>query len=111
MKKLCLILTLLSSSFYAAAEYSCSVTVNAVLLYKDGSVNVNHSGRGDYTVICNLSTEREGVSIQTCAMWASMLQNIKKNNGKAEFYYSGSGSCNALPTYASAPAPVYIGDL
>lgn len=35
-----------------------------VLVYKDGRVNVLHDGRGDYTFICNLNTECQGVSVE-----------------------------------------------
>ncbi len=111
MRILSFMFFLMFVSSNAAADYFCETTVSRVLIYKDGGVNVLHSGRGDYTVICNLKTEREDVSITTCAMWASMLQNIKKNNGKAIFYCAGTGSCNNLPTYADAPAPIYIGDM
>ena len=104
-------LTLLAFGCPAFAVFQCNVTVQKVLIYEDGSVNVYHTGRGDYTYICSLSEERKGVSIQTCAMWASMLQNIKKNSGIAQLYYSGEGSCATLPTYASSPAPTYIGDI
>lgn len=93
----------------ALAVYECSVKLQAVLVYGDGVVNVRHTGRGDYTHVCNLNTERQGVSPVTCAMWAAMLQQIQKSNLTADFYYSGEGSCAALPTYASSPAPVYIG--
>jgi hypothetical protein len=93
----------------ALAVYECSVKLEAVLVYGNGVVNVRHTGRGDYTHICSLNTERQGVSPVTCAMWAAMLQQIQKGNSTADFYYSGEGSCAALPTYASSPAPVYIG--
>lgn len=110
MKKILLTL-LLAIPLPALAAYSCSTTVNRVLVYSNGNVNINHSGRGDYTIICNLKTPRDGVSITTCAMWTSKLQNIKKNNGVAQFYYGGEGSCEELPTYGSAPTPIYIGDM
>lgn len=110
LKKL-LVTLLFALPFQAMASYTCSVTVNKVLVYANGNVNIKHSGRGDYTVICNLKTPRTNVSITTCAMWTSMLQNIKKNDGKASFYYSGEGSCATLPTYSSSPTPVYIGDV
>ncbi len=110
MKKLIIVLIMIFPAS-AMAAYSCSVTVNRVLVYANGNLNILHSGRGDYTVVCNLKTPRDNVSITTCAMWASMLQNIKKNNGTAHFYYSGEGSCATLPTYNSAPTPVYIGDI
>jgi len=105
-----IILALVLSNNVQAA-FSCSTTVQKVLVYAGGNVNILHSGRNDYTVICNLKGVRQNVSITTCAMWTSMLQNIKKNNGTAQFYYAGDGTCATLPTYAAAPAPVYIGDM
>lgn len=99
-----------SMNSYAAFE--CTSTINAVLIYANGQVNVNHSGRGDFTVICNLNAEHQGVGVTTCAMWTSMLLQLKKDGAKADFYYTTTpqyNSCAALPTYASAPAPAYIG--
>lgn len=98
---------LFSASSFGA--FKCDVSVQSILVYKNGRVNVLHSGRGDYTVICNLKTERDDVSIATCAMWTSMLQSIKKDKGQAVFYYDGEGSCATLETYVSSPTPVYIG--
>ena len=95
--------------FYSQAAFHCEVTVKRVLAYGNGAVNVIHTGRNDYTYICNLSTEYKGVSITTCAMWTSMLQNIQSKKNKAIFYYDGTGSCSELPTYGNTPAPVYIG--
>lgn len=95
----------------AYATFECMVKISNVLIYRDGSVNVHHTGRGEYTVVCNLNADRQGVSPVTCAMWAAMLQHIKKNNGNAHFYFDGEGSCAALPRYWESPAPVYIGDM
>ncbi len=102
-------LTLQMQTAYAAFE--CAADINAVLIYKDGRVNVLHSGRGDYTVICNLNGDYQNVGSTTCAMWTSMLLQLKQNAKKAHFYYSTTqyNSCAALPTYGSAPAPEYIG--
>lgn len=80
--------------------------MSKVLVYASGTVNISHTGRSSYTVICNLSAERQGVSVTTCAM----LQNIKKSSGKAIFYYDGTDTCADIATYGSAPVPVYIGD-
>jgi hypothetical protein len=99
--------TLLPTTAFA---YECRVKVGNVLVYAGGEVNVLHSGRGDYTIICNLTTQYGGVSPSTCAMWTGMLQAIKRKDGLAEFYYGGTGTCATLPTYGSAPVPVYIGD-
>jgi hypothetical protein len=95
----------------AHAVFECTVKINNVLIYRDGAVNVLHTGRGDYTVVCNLNAERLGVSPVTCAMWAAMLQHIKKNNGNANFYFEGTGSCATLPVYGESPAPLYIGNV
>ena len=105
-----LCLLFVSSKLWAA--FDCKVDLHAVLIYGDGTVNVLHSGRGDYTHICNTSEARLGVSPTTCALWASMLLTLKKESKKADFYYNsapGLSSCAMLPVYSGAPAPVYIG--
>jgi hypothetical protein len=110
MKKIILILGLIVSTNVIAA-FECSVDVKRVLVYADGTVNILHSGRNDYTVICDLDGDRKGVSTVTCAMWTSLLQSTQNNNKNATFYYSGEGSCATLATYGSSPAPVYIGSV
>lgn len=94
------------------ADFTCTVDVNKVLIYSNGIVNVLHSGRGNYTHICSLQQEYKGVSITTCAMWASMLANFQEKNRRAVFYYNDEAvqSCAELPTYNLAPAPIYIGN-
>jgi hypothetical protein len=106
---LCILLVLIPSQSFA--YYQCNVQVRDVLVYGDGSVNVRHTGRNDFTYVCNLQAVRLGVGVSTCAMWTSLLLNVKKNNSTAQFYFDGTGSCAALPTYTSAPAPLYIGDI
>jgi hypothetical protein len=111
MKTLTVFLAAALVSFHANAAYECNVSVKNVLIYAGGEVNVLHTGRGDYTVICNLNSVYGGAPPATCAMWTAMLQAIKKKNGIANFYYGGTGSCSTLPTYGSAPVPGYIGDV
>jgi len=95
----------------AHAAYECNVSVKYVLIYRDGLVNVFHTGRNDYTFVCSLKGTYGGVDPATCAMWTAMLQSIKKKDGIAAFYFAGAGSCDAMGTYTSAPVPVYIGDV
>lgn len=92
------------------AAYQCSVKVIQVLIYSNGTVNVMHSGRNNYTVICSLDSNSGGVSPTTCAMWTAMLQSIKKKDGNATFYFNGDGTCDTMNLYGDAPIPVYIGD-
>lgn len=77
-------MSLLLLSTISQAAFKCTVDVSAVLIYADGAVNIRHSGRGVYTVICNLNTPRDGVAVTTCAV---------------------------IATYNGAPTPVYIGDV
>jgi hypothetical protein len=95
----------------AHADYECNVQIRAILLNKGGLVNVMHTGRANYTSICDLSTDYGGVTPVTCAMWTVTLQSIKRKNGVATFYYPGSGTCATMPTYGNAPVPYYIGDV
>ena len=82
----------MSSSCYAA--FHCTVNLKAVLMYANGAVNINHGGRNNYTIICNLKQERLGVSLSTCALWTSTLLNLKKDGRKAIFYYNTTSSYN-----------------
>ena len=108
MKKvLGIVLVLISASSFS--DFNCEVNVSRVLVYGNGSVNILHSGRNDYTYICDMDGDWKGVSTVTCAMWTSLLQNSQVNDKKVIFYYGGTGSCASLATYGSSPAPVYIG--
>lgn len=111
MKKILAVGALCGLSLAAnSTPYQCTVDINSVLIYSNGIVNVKHSGRGDYTFICNLKEDYQGVSVSTCAMWTSMLLSMKNAAKKVDFYYDNQySSCAAIPTYGSAPIPVYIG--
>jgi len=109
MKKLLLSIVLISLPMSAFADFSCLAVPTAVLVYGDGSINIYHAGRNDYTYVCNLSTPRLGVDPVTGALWTSMLLAAKKNNQIIQILYPGSGSCATLPVYSNSPAPTYIG--
>jgi hypothetical protein len=105
------IAALLSSS--AHADFSCDVTIQGVLVYYGGHVNVRHSGLGDWTMICNLNeTSNNGFTGQpsTCTMWYATLLRAKRNNQVVQFYFPGTGSCATIATYGSSPVPWYVGE-
>jgi len=109
--KILLLVSLFLLSMPSYASFHCTVDVTRVLVYANGDVNVLHSGRGNFTVICNLNAPLNNVAVTTCAMWTSMLQSIQKADAQAIFYYSGTGTCAGIETYGSAPTPVYIGSI
>jgi hypothetical protein len=111
---LTIVLISLLSAGKSWADFSCSVNVIGVIPYNSGQVNVLHSGRGDWTMICSLTeTYTSGLTVkpETCAMWTGILLQAKKNNTPVTFWFTGSGTCAAINTYASAPVPVYIGPM
>ena len=93
------------------AAFQCEVTVDRVLVYADGSVNVRHNGRNDYTYICNTKGTWKDVDTVTCALWVGVLQAAHNHGKLVQFYYAGTGFCAMLPIYSAAPAPVYIGTM
>jgi hypothetical protein len=109
MKKLLLSMVLVSLPMSAFADFSCQAVPTVVLVYGEGSVNVFHAGRNDYTYVCNVTTPRLGIDPVTCAMWTAILLSAKKDNRLVSFYYAGSGTCATLPVYSNSPAPYYIG--
>ena len=98
-----------------AGNFECTASIVNVLIYKSGDVNVLHSGRGDYTVMCNLITTRDGVDPTVCATWYALLQTVKNKHGTVDLWFSVTDpvvvSCATLPTYWSAPGPYYVGDV
>jgi hypothetical protein len=98
----------------ALADYACTVTVNGVLPYADGALNVHHSGRGDWTIICNLTTPyTNGLTVgpTVCASWMVILLRAKKNNQQVQFWFPGTGQCSSIGTYGSSPVPTYVGEV
>lgn len=103
-----LALTVTSTTY---ADIQCSGTVNRLLIYADGVVNISTTYRNDYTHICNLQTPRQGVDTLTCALWVGAIESARKLNQTIQVYYKTNNdfACDTIPYYASAPAPVYIG--
>lgn len=87
----------------------CRGTVNQVLLYADGTLNVLGSWRGDFTFLCNTNGTIGNVPTEVCLGWYALLTKAKADNLSVTVYYFTNTACNALPTYASAPVPVYVG--
>jgi hypothetical protein len=94
------------------ADFSCLVNVLGVIPCNGDLVNVLHSGRGNWTMICSLTeTYASGLTVkpETCAMWTALLLQAKKDNTPVTFYFAGSGTCSEISLYTSAPVPIYIG--
>lgn len=106
-----LLLALMIASSTTYADIQCSGAVNSLLVYANGTVNISTSYRNDYTHICNLQSARQNVDTLTCALWVGAIESARKLNQNIKIYYTNNNdfSCDTIPTYAAAPAPVYIG--
>ena len=96
----------------AGPNFGCSGKVNSVLIYASGAVNIRADWRNDYTYICNVNSEWNGVSPLMCALWVNDLNTSRKVDADVRVYYYGSDDytgCADLPTYSNSPAPVYVG--
>jgi hypothetical protein len=96
----------------AAAPAYCTGKILSVITYADGSVMILTDFRKDWTVICNLNSDYQGVTPLTCVSWlaSATRAHAKPPSPSANIavYYSDVASCAAVPTYRSAPAPVYF---
>jgi hypothetical protein len=113
MKKLSKILiallltTTLSSA--AMADTWCGPTkVSRMFVWSDGTVNVFLSIRGDYVAFCNMNSSWKGISPTTCATWLALIKSAVARKADMTIFYNESFTCQAIPSYASAPSPYYV---
>lgn len=81
-----------------------------VLTYRDGAVLVLTAWRNDFMQICNLTVIWKGVAPATCFAWMSQIAGAISAGKRTGFWYDGTEAnfCATIPTYGSAPAPVYV---
>lgn len=87
----------------------CVGTVNQVLLYADGTLNVRSSWRNDFTFLCNTNGTFGTVSGEVCMGWYALMTKAEASNLNVSVFYFTNTPCNSLPTYDQAPVPVYVG--
>jgi hypothetical protein len=91
-----------------AAPQWCSGTMANLWIYSDGSVYVYPSYREDYTRICNVNVDTNGVSAASCLVWFSILKSAVQRRSSVMIFYNDAPSCATLPTYGSSPVPAYV---
>ena len=92
----------------SAAPQWCTGTVTNLWVYSNGAVYVKPSYRADYTQICNMNAETNGISVTTCVAWFAVLRSAVQRQSSVLVYYTDTSSCNTLPTYESTPVPGYV---
>jgi hypothetical protein len=113
MRKQLAVLAVFASALTPSVAYAdaiCYGLTNNAITYATGDVMVLPAWRGDWIVICNVNTPRNNVSPSTCFSWFSAINNSILYNKPVGYYFAGidQSACATLPTYSSAPTPVYV---
>lgn len=113
VKSFCLIASvvlLCDSRLAYAATYCGPAVVTRSLIYTDGSVKIFAPWRNDFVQICNLQVNWKGIDPQLCWSWSARIDNAISKGQRIGLYYADllPGECATMPTYAGAPAPLYL---
>jgi hypothetical protein len=103
-----LLILIMFSSYASASSQWCSGTISRTYIAKDGTLFIFGSWRNDYTAICNVNEIRDGVTVDVCKSWLSMVITGKTAQIPMIAYYSNVPSCTEIPKYNAAPSPGYI---
>lgn len=106
IKNVFFVLLGLSSMNVMAGNIWCAGKLSGVYVAASGDVIINGDWRNEWTRICNVKSGE--VDTVTCSLWSSYAASSVQNDIKVRFMYSGDFQCNNIPTYASAPAPIYF---
>jgi len=93
----------------AGAAISCMGSVDEVLLYADGTLNVRGNWRNDYTFLCNTNGTWGNVPAEVCLGWYGLLAKAAADNKTVLMWYETTATCATVPTYGSSPVPIYVG--
>jgi hypothetical protein len=95
----------------AKADIYCYGGVDEAFVQIDGAFAMHPTWRNDWVTLCNVKTTYKGVDSTTCLAWYTIINNAILYNKVAGVYYAGynnESDCASIPTYATAPAPIYV---
>ena len=92
----------------ALAAVDCSGTVFGKAVSDDGSILIRGTWRGDYTKICNIKTDWNGITPDVCALWTAMADAAVTTGKSLYVQYATETSCATIPTWGQGPAPYRI---
>lgn len=107
-RKFCLLSAILASSNVLAANQWCTGKISNMYVHSSGSVVIYSSWRGNHTAICSIKDEWEGISVDVCKGWMSLIQTALVTKNDMTINYNIEETCSTLPTYGSSPAPGYV---
>lgn len=93
-----------------AHAIKCYGKVTHLYVESDGDFYINGDWRDNSTQICNIQTPWKTVDSEVCRGWMTLLLTSKVTDRELTMRYADADvvSCETIPTYSAAPAPVYV---
>jgi|SRR5688572_12346291 hypothetical protein len=93
----------------AMATIYCQGSVVNLYVSESGDVIFQPTYRNDYTKVCNLQGDWQGISTETCFAWYGQLMAAKIHAKNVLLQYDGIGyTCANISTYGNSPKAGYV---
>ncbi|TRY33399.1 hypothetical protein [Aliiglaciecola sp. M165] len=97
-------------SAYSDAAFRCTGKITEIHLRHSGGVSIRSEGMwGGSSVgrdICNVSSEWNGVALETCKIWLSTALAAKARDIELSIQYTNDDyNCETMPTWTNAIKP------
>ncbi|CZF86984.1 hypothetical protein GMA8713_05025 [Grimontia marina] len=99
-------LLLFSSQAFSNAVW-CYGNVERVYVEHSGGLIIFSTWRNEYTQLCSVNSVWKGITQEVCKSWLSMAMTAKVSQVPVITHYASS-SCESMPTYSNALAPIYF---
>ena len=93
----------------------CTGQLQKMYISENGDLMLYMSYRGDWTKICNVKADHQGVSPIVCQAWLTTLKDALAGNGtgtgtrmSVTIQYVSTQTCSTLSTYTASPKPGYV---
>ncbi|WP_298334655.1 hypothetical protein [uncultured Erythrobacter sp.] len=91
-----------------AATRACVGYVDFVYVRDDGSAYVDTTWSQSSHQVCNVKADWKGITPDLCLSWMAQLGVAIAYGKNTRIDYRDIPSCGTLPSYNSAPAPLFI---
>lgn len=93
----------------------CTGSLNKMYIHDSGDLMVFMSYRNDWTKLCNVKADHQGISPIVCQAWLTTLKDALAGNGtgtgtrmSVTIQYVTTQTCATLSTYSATPKAGYV---
>ena len=111
-------IAMLTTTTTARAQTSllyCTGNLQKMFIHENGDLMVLMSYRNDWTKLCNVKADHQGISPIVCQAWLTTLKDALAGNGtgtgtrmSVTIQYVTTETCSTLSTYNSTPRAGYV---